>query len=1194
MNEKNTAVRLLMNTVRKEAEYGALEASLSKFSIDGYRQAPCFVIGMNTTPLAILLCSIADSTCCGKTSLVIAPDEKSAHRIYGVMSELCDGVYLFPMRDLVLHGVDAFSHEAEYERMRVLRAIREGGAKIIIAVPEAVLTILPPTENIGGEIEISQGASFEIDGLLKKLVLYGYTEADTVEGKGQFSHRGDIVDIFPPDRDLPVRLEFFGDEIDACGSFDIMTQRRVENVTGFTVTPSREITLSAEQKDMCLEVCEKLILNAKGRLSALEGKKNSPEYLEARDVCDRLSLEKEKIEDGTISNIDKYLPVINPSCECLLSYIDGGVFAVDWQKTEERIKAYLWQLSETVTGLISGGMLYGEKTRFMAEKEALISKMHKCPSVITSLFSLRSDTEISGIFSFDSKSVATLSQGVDVLCEDIDNYVSGGYRAVILVKDGKNAKNIADLLDSKGIRNSVCSSGDICDLEIEKGCYIAISDTVAEKIQGYELTKSRLAIITQSDGEERTAKKRRFSGKSKTSGQKILSYQDLKVGDYVVHTVHGIARYEGIKTLTAHGVTRDYIMLQYAGSDVLYVPVGQLDRVSKYAGAGESVRLSGMNSGTWQKTKSKAKAAAREMAKKLIALYAERQKLDGYSFSEDTQWQREFELGFEYEETEGQLVAVNEIKRDMESRHPMDRLLCGDVGFGKTEVALRAIFKCVMEGKQAAILVPTTILAMQHYRTVLARMKDFPLKIAVFSRLCKAGEIKDITEKLATGKIDIVIGTHKLLGKNIKFYDLGLLVVDEEQRFGVAHKERLKEISKQIDVLTLTATPIPRTLNMAMAGIRDMSVLEEAPSNRYPVQTYVLQHDDFIIIEAIKKELRRAGQVFYLHNRVESIEGTAAKLREAFPDAEIACAHGKMSQEELSDVWQDMVDGAIDILVCTTIIETGVDVPNANTLIIEDADRLGLSQLHQIRGRIGRSGRRAYAYITWRGGASLTEVATKRLEALREFTEFGSGFKIAMRDLEIRGAGNLLGAEQSGHMEAVGYDLYIRILEEAVLEEKGIVPTAKKESNIDLRINAYIPERYIKLPSGRIEMYKKIAGIEDREGADDIIDELCDRYGEIPREVMALCEISLLKAFCERVGIRKIEQRENLIIFYPEKAEKEKTIKLAAAYRGRLLFTSGNNLCYSLKITPSDDVLSEAKGFISLYESLSGSGSAKE
>ncbi len=1190
MHKTSCTAQLLLNSVTLDAEYRALDESLSKFNIDGYRQAPCFVIGMNDTPLAVMLSGLVSNSGEGKTSLVIAPDEKSAHRIHSVMSELCEGVYLFPMRDFVFRGIDAFSHEFEYERLEVLRAINDGRASVVIAVPEAVLSILPPKDNIGGEIEVARGASFDIDSLLKKLVLYGYTEADTVEGKGQFSHRGDIVDVFPPSQELPVRVEFFGDEIDACGSFDIMTQRRIENIDSFTITPSREIILSDGQIDECVSVCDRLIENAKKKLEKLQKEGNKLDIMQATELVEKLKDEKEKLESRSISNIDKYLPIINPQGECLLSYITGGIFAVDWQKVQERIKGCVWQLSESITALVSEGFLLGEKTHFMHEQASLVSKMHKSPSVITSIFASRADTEISGIFSFDSKTTPSFSKNLDVLCEDLDNFVAAKYRIVLLAKNKASAASINTMLDERSIRNTVADIETVKNLDIQKGIvYVTVADEMSEKLQGYELTKAGFALITQSDEQETHAKKSRFSAnKGKTAGQKILSYQDLKIGDYVVHTVHGIARYEGIKTLTVDGVTRDYIMLQYAGSDVLYVPVGQLDRVSRYAGAGESVRLSNMSTKEWQKTKTKAKKAAKDMAKQLINLYAERKKLDGYSFSSDTEWQREFEERFEYEETEGQLASVNEIKHDMESRHPMDRLLCGDVGFGKTEVALRAIFKCVIEGKQAAILVPTTILAMQHYRTVLARMKGFPFKIEVFSRFCKPKEAKEIAERLANGKTDIVIGTHKLLGKNIKFFDLGLLVVDEEQRFGVAHKERLKEISRQIDVLTLTATPIPRTLNMAMAGIRDMSVLEEAPSNRYPVQTYVLEHDDFIILEAIKKELRRAGQVFYLHNRVEGIEGTAAKLRQALPDAVIACAHGKMSQDELSDVWQGMVDGEIDILVCTTIIETGVDVPNANTLIIEDADRLGLSQLHQIRGRIGRSNRKAYAYITWRRSAALTEIATKRLEALREFTEFGSGFKIAMRDLEIRGAGNLLGAEQSGHMEAVGYDLYIKILEEAVLEEKGIIPTEKKESTVDLRVNAYIPDKYIRLPSGRIEMYKKIAQAKSRADMDDIIDELCDRYGEPPREVTALCEISYLRAVCEACGIKKIEQREGKLIFYPEKVEKERTIKLAAHYRGRLLLSMGGNPCYNLKLLPGEEALGMSLSFAELYGSMIG------
>ncbi len=1193
---KNAAAHLLVNAIKNEKEYKKLSDSFSSFKINKFRQPAAFVTGLSGTPLAVLCAALMQELSETKdhsgTSLIIAPDEKTAAYLRDVLQIMCNGVYLFPMRDLVFHNVEAFSHEAEYERLEILRKMKNGEAKAIVAVPEAVLTLLPPEENIGGSIKLSQGDEYAIDKLLEKLVLYGYTEStgDAVEGKGQFSHRGDIVDIFPPDAEYPIRMEFFGDEIDACGYFDVLTQRRIENIIEFEITPARELLLTNEQKEKCLDALCELIKTNEKRVAKSKKSGDNVEALAIEATLEKLGREKDALENSTIPNIDKYLPLLSDKENCLISHVTGGIFIADYQRVSERIKSSTWQMAETVTSFITAGEIHPSCTEFMLDESELIPYLKKHPSVVTSNFTSRLDFEISGLYNFVTKQTLPFGKDPEMLPEEVENYNSLNYKTVIFASGERSASEITELLNGKGVKCTLTTVEGAVQAKDSAGTY-CVGNGDAQKfteISGFELSRSGFALITEGAfaNSVKNTSSRRSSGKSKSAGQKILSYQDLAVGDYVVHSVHGIARYEGLKTLTVDGVTRDYIMLQYAGSDALYIPVGQLDRVSKYAGSGEAVKLSSMSSKDWQKTKAKAKKAAKDMAKQLIQLYAERTKLEGYAFSQDTEWQRDFEAGFEYEETDGQLNAINEIKADMEKPHPMDRLLCGDVGFGKTEVALRAVFKCAIEGKQAAILVPTTILAMQHYQTVMSRMKGFPFKIEMLSRFCKPKEASAIIKRLSTGETDIVIGTHKLFGKNIKFKDLGLLVVDEEQRFGVAHKEKLKELAKQVDVLTLTATPIPRTLNMAMAGIRDMSVLEEAPTDRYPVQTYVLEHDEFLILEAIRKELRRAGQVFYLRNRVEGIEETVAKLREKLPDAIIACAHGKMSQDELSDIWASLVAGEIDVLVCTTIIETGVDVPNANTLIIEDAERLGLSQLHQIRGRIGRSNRRAYAYITWRRSACLTEIATKRLEALREFTEFGSGFRIAMRDLEIRGAGNILGAEQSGHMEAVGYEMYIRILEEAVLEEKGILQKPEAEATIDLRINAYIPEKYIRRPGGRIEMYKKIASAKDFSEMEEVRDEMLDRYGNIPKEAENLCKVALLRARCENCGIKKIEQRDFKLIIYPDKVEKSVAVSLSLFFRGRVLLSMGHEPCYNIKLLADEDPLEMAKSFLGQYEKL--------
>ena len=672
---------------------------------------------------------------------------------------------------------------------------------------------------------------------------------------------------------------------------------------------------------------------------------------------------------------------------------------------------------------------------------------------------------------------------------------------------------------------------------------------------GMEYPQLKLAIISHA----KTGVSRTRAPKQKKGGH-IKNLSDLNVGDYVVHVSHGIGIFEGIVKREIHGVVKDYIKIRYAGTDMLFVPVTQMDLVTKYIGGKEEgvVKLNKLNSAEWAKTRARVKKAVKDMADELIKLYAKREASKGYAFGQDTDWQNDFERRFPYDETDDQLRCIQEIKADMERPVPMDRLLCGDVGFGKTEVAIRAAFKCVMDGKQCAVLVPTTILAWQHYQTFRNRMEGFPVKVDILSRFRTPREQEQVLEELRRGQIDVIIGTHRLVQKDVKFKDLGLCIIDEEQRFGVKHKETFKEMRNNVDVLTLSATPIPRTLNMAMSGIRDMSTIEEAPQDRQPVQTYVMEHDWGILTQAMNKELRRGGQVFYLHNRVDTIDSCAATIQKLIPDATVVVAHGKMSEEQLSKVWKRLLDHEIDILVCTTIIETGVDVSNCNTLIIEDADRLGLSQLYQIRGRVGRSSRRAFAYLTVTKGKALTDVATKRLEAIREFTTFGSGFRIAMRDLEIRGAGNILGAQQHGHMEAVGYEMYLKMLSDAVAVAKGEKPdTQATECQVDIRIGAHIPEDYIESLPQRIDIYKKIASVENDQDALDITDELIDRFGDPPESVKGLIDVSLLRNKAASLGIKEISQRTDSLLFYPEVVDMEAASRLAANLKGRVMLNAG-------------------------------------
>ena len=751
---------------------------------------------------------------------------------------------------------------------------------------------------------------------------------------------------------------------------------------------------------------------------------------------------------------------------------------------------------------------------------------------------------------------------------------------MVLVSSEQRALNLQALLREQKMTTAV--DFQLHELPGYGKAVIAVGGLTA----GMEYPVGRFAVLTE--GQSLLGKKRR--SKPVTNRQKLGSYADLSPGDLVVHEHHGVGRFLEMTKMTVDGVQKDYVKIAYAGADVLYVPATQLDLVSKYIGSGEDAqetrKLSRLGGTDWEKAKTRAKKAVKDLAKGLIQLYAERQRQPGFAFSPDSPWMKEFEDEFEYAETDDQLRCIAEIKQDMEQARPMDRLLCGDVGYGKTEVAFRAIMKCVLDGKQAAILVPTTVLARQHYLTAKQRFAKHPVEIDVVSRFRTQTQMKDTLRRLEQGGIDLLIGTHRLFQKDVKFKDLGLLVIDEEQRFGVQHKEKLKELSKQVDVLTLSATPIPRTLNMALSGIRDMSTLEEPPMDRQPVQTYVLEHDWGVLSDAMRRELERGGQVYYLHNRVETITRTAARIKEMLgEDVAVAVAHGKMSQEELNDVMTRMSDGEVDVLVCTTIIETGIDIANANTLIIEDADHMGLAQLHQIRGRVGRSTRRAYAYLTYRRGKVLTEVASKRLGAIREFAEFGSGFKIAMRDLEIRGAGNVLGPEQSGFLLSVGYDMYLKLLEEAVLEERGEKPERPTECAADLSVAASIPDRYVPSPEQRMDLYRRIAAIRSEADADDVMDELIDRYGDPPRTVNNLISVALLRADAARNGISQIDQKGANLNFYLDQFDLQRVSALCGLekYRSRLLFSAGERPYLALRLKKGEDALKFGRRLVEDY-----------
>jgi len=767
------------------------------------------------------------------------------------------------------------------------------------------------------------------------------------------------------------------------------------------------------------------------------------------------------------------------------------------------------------------------------------------------------DIKFKKLINSDCRQTGVWGGNISNLVDELKSFCEQDYCTVVLAGSEKTLQIIVNDLNEQGIPASLLDKNS----EIApKRVYVRTGSLSG----GFDYPDIKCAAITQMKA--MTAKRKKTKHKK---GEEIKSLSDIAPGDLVVHSMYGIGKFAGIRSLENNGITKDYITIKYAGTDVLYVPVTQLDLVSRYIGPRDDsgVKLNKLNSSEWKKTRSRVKSAVKDMAEELTKLYAQRQTAKGYAFSEDNDWQRDFEERFDYQETDDQLRSIQEIKDDMQKSVPMDRLLCGDVGFGKTEVALRAAFKCMLDSKQAAILVPTTVLAWQHYQTAVKRFEHFPIKVELLSRFRTPKQQQQIIRELKRGTIDLIIGTHRLVQKDVEFKDLGLAIIDEEQRFGVAHKEKLKEAFKGVDVLTLSATPIPRTLNMAMSGIRDMSVIEEPPQDRQPIQTYVIEHNDGVIAQAIQKELRRGGQVYYIHNRIDTIERTVSHLQQLLPEARIGYAHGQISESDLSEIWRQLIDREIDILVCTTLIETGVDVPNVNTLIIEDADKLGLSQLYQLRGRVGRSSRRAFAYFTFRRGKVLTEIASKRLNAIKEFTQFGSGFHIALRDLEIRGAGSILSGKQHGHMEAVGYDMYLRLLNEAIAEQKGeALPRSPEDCLVGNSVGAFIPEKYIESLPLRIDAYRKIASIITEEDSRDVLDELIDRFGDPPKSVIGLVNIALTRNTASRLKITEISQRGENVLFFIQRPEVAQIQALSAFYKNRIKFADGAKPYFSVRL----------------------------
>lgn len=1077
--------------------------------------------------------------------LVITESEASAKKLcddIAVMSGDENYAVLFPSRELALTKIEGFSREYEYQRIAALSKLIRGQSKIIAASIEAVMEPVIPKDVLeNSTITIESGAEESLENLKIKLINMGYVRCDKVEGPSQFSVRGSIADIFPVQSAMPVRMEFWGDEIDSISYFDPESQRRTDSLDSIKIAPALET------------VTDRLALADKIDSLAKSIKSRKSDIVKAR-----LAEDSELLREGAeLQCIDKYIPLIYEKIPLIFDYFNGITVFCEYVNASEHAKGVTAQYNEDCKILLEEGELCKGLVGHYCELSHVLSETGRGQQIFLSNFIQGLDrVGYKKIISFEALQNAPWGGEMRQLDEDLKSLCERGYRTMLIAGSEKTLPIIRqDLLDD-GIKCDIANETSQC----LPGRVLLMTGSLSG---GYEYPENKTAVITQSKAASSKKKKKKHK-----KGEEIRSLSDITAGDLVVHSMHGIGRFAGIRKLELEGVTKDYITIQYAGKDVLYVPVTQLDMVSRYIGPRDDtgVKLNKLSSSEWQKTRNNVKRAVKDMAHELTALYAKREQSKGFAFLPDDEMQRDFESRFPYSETDDQLQSINEIKEDMERIRPMDRLLCGDVGFGKTEVALRAAMKCVASGKQCAILVPTTVLAMQHFQTALRRFEQFPVTIELLSRFRTPKQQQEVLKKLKKGLIDIIIGTHRLVQKDVEFKCLGLAIIDEEQRFGVAHKEKFKEHFTGVDMLTLSATPIPRTLNMAMSGIRDMSVIDEPPQDRHPVQTYVVEYNPGMLIQAINKELKRGGQVYYIHNRVETISACAGKLREWVPDARIAYAHGQMTEEAMSEIWRQLVEHEIDILVCTTIIETGVDVPNVNTLIIEDSDYFGLSQLYQLRGRVGRSNRRAFAYFTFRREKILTEVASKRLNAMREFTQFGSGFRIAMRDLEIRGAGSILGGRQHGHMESVGYDMYIRLLTEAIAEEKGEPIRKAADCAVDIQIDAHIPENYIESLAQRLDMYKKIAAVENEEEKMEMIDELIDRYGDPPKSVEGLINASLLRNTAASLGITEIQQRKENMIFYIERPSPEQIDAISSAYKGRVAFNCLSKPYISVKL----------------------------
>ena len=1063
--------------------------------------------------------------------VVVTHSDVDAKNLYEDLSFYTTDVFYFPVREVVFYNVDAISGDLRWARLKVIKEILQNERKkIIVTSIDALTSLYTPKEYyLRYSMIIKTGDDIDLKEISKSLLQCGYERVEVVEGKGEFSFRGGILDVFPPTSAYPYRVELFGDEVDSIRTFNTESQRSIEKVEEFSIFPSKEVIVDDECRSRAVqninEELKKVIANV------------SKENKESVEKIKGIVGKNIELLNNTyyFETIDSYLPFFYEKLDSFFDYLQGYTFVVDdFKRSSGKMESIYYEFNENYMSFLQRGDILPSQNSLLLNKGELESKLENSSLITLSSFLNKSD----GLFNtvdigFEEVTLNKYNGQLNMLIEDIQERKEKKYKTVILAGTRPRGERLVKTLMEKGIFSTYKDSID----KIEAGEVVI---TFGNLLRGFDYPELELSIISDKDIFGETRRKRSGKAVRKKGVAKITSFAELKPGDYVVHANHGIGVYKGIKQMAAGGTTRDYLDIVYDKGDKLYVPVDQLDLVQKYIGSeGNSPKINKLGGAEWQKAKAKARKSINEIAQDLVKLYAARATLKGHSFGKDTEWQRQFEDEFPYEETPDQLASLEEIKRDMESDKPMDRLLCGDVGYGKTEVAIRAAFKAVMDGKQVAFLVPTTILADQHYNNFIKRFSDFPIKIDMISRFRTPKQQKATLQALKEGNVDILIGTHRLVSKDIVFKDLGLLIVDEEQRFGVAQKEKIKGMKKNVDVLTLSATPIPRTLHMSLTGVRDISVIETPPEDRYPIQTYVVEQNDQLIRDAILREIGRGGQVYFVYNRVESIDSMANYIRDLVPECKVGIMHGQMTEKELETEMIAFMNKEYDVLVCTTIIETGIDISNVNTMIVHNADKMGLSQLYQLRGRVGRANRIAYAYFIYTKDKILTEVAEKRLKALKDFTELGSGFKIAMRDLEIRGAGNMMGSSQHGHMASIGYDLYCRMLEDTIKLIKGEIENEPIETSVDIKVDAFIPSSYITDEIQKIEVYKKIAAIENINDFMEIKSELEDRYSSIPDSVYNLMDIAYIKSICKGLYIEDIKE-----------TAKELRFKFVKGYKG--------------------------------------------